>query len=209
LACSGIERQRLFCSVPNPRRRWTCGRLAAYCTYSLPFTMHRHATRVILSLSYSPSLSGVLSSVALPVGLRTGWLTGAAGSVIYYCCVQGNSVPVLFLYCMYRFRRTRALEQAYAQSAKGCPSVWMPHSACALLHDCTPAYCSGNLHTAAFTQMHRIHSRITLASHSHSHSHSHLHSQAHSHSHSHSQLHSHARLHSHSHALSHGHKQTL
>jgi hypothetical protein len=68
----------------------------------LPLTMHSHATQVILSLSlslsYSPPLSGALSSVALSVGLRTGWLTWVVVTVIYYYyyCVQGNSVPVLF-----------------------------------------------------------------------------------------------------------------
>ena len=48
--------------------------------------MHSHATQVILSFSNSPSLSGVLSSVALTVGLRTGWLTW----------FKANLVPVLF-----------------------------------------------------------------------------------------------------------------
>jgi hypothetical protein len=39
-------------------------------TYGNPLTMHSHATQVILSFSHSPSLSDVLSSVALTVENR-------------------------------------------------------------------------------------------------------------------------------------------
>jgi hypothetical protein len=60
--------------------------------------MHSHAIQVILSLSlFLTSLErcSILCST-ISVGLRTGWLTWVAVSEIYYYCVEGNSVPVLF-----------------------------------------------------------------------------------------------------------------
>jgi hypothetical protein len=56
----------------------------AICCYSVlnEITFVLIWGETVLFTYYSPSLSGVLSSVALTVGLRTGWLTWVSASIV-------------------------------------------------------------------------------------------------------------------------------